>query len=88
MNDWSIWSFRYATGRLPIDFLSGSPIRSNQGTQPVPMIVSLLQSKGGERVLVDTGFANGESMTGRKFDDFVRSDDLLRRVGHDPADIH
>jgi glyoxylase-like metal-dependent hydrolase (beta-lactamase superfamily II) len=87
MTDWSIWSFRYATGRLPVDFLSGSPVNSNKGTQPVPMIVSLLKSATGELVLVDTGFAAGESMTGRKFDDFVRSDELLRNFGTDPADI-
>jgi N-acyl homoserine lactone hydrolase len=87
MNDWSLWSFRYATGRLPVDFLSGSPVNSNKGTQPVPMIVSLLKSGDGELVLVDTGFAAGESMTGRRFDDFVRSDELLRRFGCDPADI-
>jgi N-acyl homoserine lactone hydrolase len=87
MNDWSLWSFRYATGRLPVDFLSGSPVNSNTGTQPVPMIVSLLKSGDGELVLVDTGFAAGESMTGRRFDDFVRSDELLRRFGCDPADI-
>jgi glyoxylase-like metal-dependent hydrolase (beta-lactamase superfamily II) len=87
MNDWSLWSFRYATGRLPVDFLSGSPINSNKGTQPVPMIVSLLKSSADELILVDTGFAEGESMTGRKFDDFVRADEILRRFGHDPASI-
>jgi glyoxylase-like metal-dependent hydrolase (beta-lactamase superfamily II) len=53
----------------------------------VPMIVTLLKSGQGELVLVDTGFAAGESMTGRRFDDFVRSDELLRRFGTDPADI-
>ena len=87
MDDWSIWSFSYATGRLPVDFLSGAPINSNKGTQPVPMIVSLLESTGGELVLVDTGFAAGESMTGRRFDDFVRSDQLLRNFGVDPLAI-
>lgn len=87
MHDWSIWSFCYAMGRLPIDFLSGSPVSSNKGTQPVPMIITLLKSSDGELVLVDTGFAAGESMTGRKFEEFVRSDDLLRRFGTDPADI-
>ena len=87
MIDWSIWSFSYATGRLPVDFLSGSPVSSNKGTVPVPMIVSLLKSREGELILVDTGFAAGESMTGRRFDDFVRSDELLRRFGTDPADI-
>jgi glyoxylase-like metal-dependent hydrolase (beta-lactamase superfamily II) len=87
MTDWSIWSFCYATGRLPHDFLSGSPVASNRGTVPVPMIVSLLKSSEDELVLVDTGFSAGASMTGRKFDDFVRSDDLLRRFDFDPAQI-
>ena len=87
MIDWSIWSFSYATGRLPVDFLSGSPVSSNKGTVPVPMIVSLLKSREGELILVDTGFAAGESMTGRRFDDFVRRDELLSRFGTDPADI-
>jgi len=87
MTDWSIWSFSYATGRLPIDFLSGSPVTSNRGTQPVPMIVSLLKSVVGELVLVDTGFSEGASMTGRKFDDFVRSDRLLANFGIDPLAI-
>ncbi|MGE4240520.1 N-acyl homoserine lactonase family protein [Ramlibacter sp.] len=87
MIDWSIWSFSYATGKLPKDFLSGSPVSSNQGTQPVPMIVTLLKSSDGELILVDTGFAAGESMTGRKFDDFCRSDELLRKFGVDPAQI-
>lgn len=87
MIDWSIWSFSYATGKLPYDFLSGSPVSSNKGTVPVPMIVTLLKSTDGELVLVDTGFAEGESMTGRKFDDFCRSDELLRRFGTDPAAI-
>ncbi|MDB5999841.1 MAG: hypothetical protein JWP52_1540 [Rhizobacter sp.] len=87
MIDWSIWSFAYATGRLPHDFLSGAPIASNRGTVAVPMIVSLLKSKEDELVLVDTGFASGASMTGRKFDDFVRSDELLQRFGFDPLQI-
>lgn len=85
--DWSIWAFQYAQGRLPYDFLSGSPVSSNKGTVPVPMIVTLLKSKDGELVLVDTGFASGESMTGRKFDAFCRSDELLRRFEVDPAEV-
>jgi len=85
--DWSIWSFAYATGNLPHDFLSGSPVASNRGLVPVPMIVSLLRSAGDELVLVDTGFSDGASMTGRRFDDFVRSDALIARFGFDPADI-
>jgi N-acyl homoserine lactone hydrolase len=87
MIDWSIWSFSYATGRLPYDFLSGSPVSSNKGTVPVPMIVTLLKSAAGEPILIDTGFSQGKSMTGRTFEDFVPSDEILRRFGTDPADI-
>ena len=87
MTDWSIWTFTYATGRLPHDFLSGAPIASNRGTVEVPMIVSLLKSDAGELVLVDTGFSAGASMTGRKFEGFVRSDELLQRFGVDPLSI-
>jgi glyoxylase-like metal-dependent hydrolase (beta-lactamase superfamily II) len=87
MRDWSIWSFCYATGRLPYDFLSGSPINSNRGTVEVPMIVSLLKSSDDELVLVDTGFNTGASMTGRNFDNFVRSDELLQRFGFAPEKI-
>ena len=81
MTDWSIWTFQFAEGRLPLDFVRGAPVASNQGTTPVPMIFSLLQSSGGERVLVDTGFASGASMTGPGFKDFVRSDEILARHG-------
>ena len=85
--DWSIWSFSFATGRLPCDFVSGSPVSSNQGTVDLPMIVSLLRSTGDELILVDTGFNTGASMTGRNFQNFVRSDELLQRYGFDPAKI-
>lgn len=85
--DWSIWSFCFAKGRLPVDFLSGSPVASNRGTVEVPMIVSLLKGSDGAMVMVDTGFNSGASMTGRRFDDFVRSDDMLRRFDIDPLAI-
>lgn len=81
MIDWSIWTFQFAEGRLPLDFVRGAPVASNQGTTPVPMIFSLLQSSNGERILIDTGFASGASMTGPGFKDFVRSDEILRRHG-------
>lgn len=87
MRDWSIWTFQFAEGRLPIDFVRGSPVQSNLGHVEVPMIFSLLQSDSGERVLVDTGFASGDSMTGPSFKKFVRSDEVLRRHGIDPATI-
>ena len=85
MNDWSIWTFCYAMGKLPLDFLSGSPINSNRGTVDVPMFI---KSRNNELILVDTGFATGESMTGNKFADFVRSDQLLKLFGFDPAQVH
>ena len=81
MTDWSIWTFQFAEGRLPLDFVRGTPVASNQGTTPVPMIFSLLQSSDGERIVVDTGFASGASMTGPGFKDFVRSDEILARHG-------
>jgi N-acyl homoserine lactone hydrolase len=87
MKDWSIWTFQYAEGRLPLDFVRGTPVASNQGHIEVPMIFSLLQSNDGERVLVDTGFSSGASMTGPGFKDFVRSDEVLRRHGIDAAGI-
>ncbi len=81
MSDWSIWTFQFAEGRLPLDFVRGTPVASNQGTTAVPMIFSLLQSAAGERILVDTGFASAASMTGPGFKDFVRSDEILARHG-------
>lgn len=81
MSDWSLWTFQYAEGRLPLDFVRGTPVASNQGTTPVPMIFSLLQSTEGKRIVVDTGFASGASMTGPGFKDFVPSDEILARHG-------
>jgi len=87
MPDWSIWTFCYAEGRLPLDFVRGTPIASNLGHTAVPMIFSLLQSTDGRRVLIDTGFSGGRSMTGPGFSNFVRSDQLLERHGIPPAEI-
>ena len=81
MVDWSIWTFCFAEGRLPLDFVRGTPVASNLGHIEVPMIFSLLQSTGGKRILVDTGFSDGLSMTGPGFKEFVRSDELLQRHG-------
>jgi glyoxylase-like metal-dependent hydrolase (beta-lactamase superfamily II) len=85
--DWSIWVFCYATGRLPYDFVAGSPVMSNKGLVDIPMIVSMLKSTDGELVMVDTGFASGASMTGRNFQNFVRSDALVAGHGFDPAAV-
>src|ERR1700754_3547882 len=87
MVDWSIWTFCYAEGRLPLDMVRGTPVASNQGHVEVPMIFSLLQSTDGKRILVDTGFSDGSSMTGPGLKEFVRSDELLQRHGIPPQDI-
>ncbi len=87
MTDWSIWSFCFAMGKLPYDFLSGSPVHSNQGKVDAPMLVTLLRSTDGENVLVDTGFEAAKSMTGAGFAEFVRSDSLLQRFGYPPESI-
>ncbi len=87
MTDWSIWSFCYAMGKLPYDFLSGSPIHSNRGKVDVPMLITLLHSTDGETILIDTGFESAGSMTGAGFADFVRSDLLLQRFGYAPDSI-
>src|SRR6185437_16154558 len=41
-HDHSIWSFCYARGRLPADFMGGCPACSNQGLVEVPMVYSLV----------------------------------------------
>jgi N-acyl homoserine lactone hydrolase len=87
MTDWSIWTFQFAEGRLPLDFVRGTPVASNQGHVAVPMIFSLLRSSGGEHIVVDTGFSSGASMTGPGFKDFVRSDEILTRHGVDPKAV-
>src|SRR5262245_31555671 len=87
MSDWRIWPCQFAEGRLPLDFVRGTPVASNQGHTAVPMIFSLLKSTRGEVVLVDTGFASGASMTGPGFKDFVRSDEILARHGIAPESI-
>lgn len=87
MIDWSIWSFCYAMGKLPYEFLNGSPIHSNRGKVDAPMLVTLLHSTDGETILVDTGFESAASMTGSGFAGFVRSDTLLQRFGYAPESI-
>ncbi len=89
--DHSIWTFCYARGRLPADFMGGVLVRSNQGLVDVPMLYSLVASgsRAGARrlTLVDVGFKSGVSMTGRKFDDFETPDVVLRKVGVLPEEI-
>jgi N-acyl homoserine lactone hydrolase len=89
--DHSIWTFCYARGRLPADFMGGVLVRSNQGLVDIPMLYSLIES--GPRMtprrltLVDVGFATGVSMSGRKFDDFEQPEAILGKVGVRPDQI-
>ena len=57
--DHSLWSFCYANGRLPADFMGGCPVCSNQGMVDIPMVYSLIASapgkSSGRAILVDTG---------------------------------
>lgn len=87
--DYSMWSFCYAKGRLPRDFIEGSPVGSNQGLHEVPMVYSAIVSAGARRrvFLVDTGFASGRSMTGRAFADFETPDQILAKVELSPSDV-
>lgn len=89
--DHSIWSFCYARGRMPADFMGGCPICSNQGLVENPMVYSLVAgapAKAKERlILVDTGFKTGRSMTGATFDDFEQPPAILAKVGYRPEDI-
>lgn len=86
--DYSILTFCFAKGRLPGDFVGGAPVMSNSGTFEIPMIYTLLRpTEGDERILVDTGFRNGRSMTGRAFDAFESPEETLAKVGLHPKDI-
>jgi N-acyl homoserine lactone hydrolase len=89
--DHSIWSFCYARGRLPTDFMGGCPVCSNQGLTENPMVYSLIATAPGAAtprvIVVDTGFAGGESMTGRQFEDIEMPDAVLPKIGYRPADV-
>jgi glyoxylase-like metal-dependent hydrolase (beta-lactamase superfamily II) len=87
--DFSIWSFCYAKGQLPRDFIEGSPVGSNQGLLQVPMVYSVIAPRTTpQRVfLVDTGFASGRSMTGRQFADFETPTEILAKVELEPKDV-
>jgi N-acyl homoserine lactone hydrolase len=89
--DYSIWTCCFARGQLPADFMGGSPIASNQGTIETPMLYTVLVSAPSaakrEVVLVDVGFKDGVSMTGRPFDDFERPPAVLAKLGLTPEDV-
>lgn len=90
-HDHSIWSYCYARGRLPKDFMGGCPICSNQGLADIPMVYSLVATPPGarapRRVLVDCGFRGGNSMTGRRFDAVEMPAAVLAKTGHRPDEI-
>jgi N-acyl homoserine lactone hydrolase len=89
--DFSIWSFCYAKGQLPRDFIEGSPVASNQGLLQVPMVYSAIapapSSARRDVFLVDTGFASGRSMTGRQFADFETPAEILGKIELEPKDV-
>jgi glyoxylase-like metal-dependent hydrolase (beta-lactamase superfamily II) len=88
--EFSIWSFCYAKGTLPRDFIEGAPVASNQGLHQVPMVYSVIASPPSQArkvFLVDTGFATGQSMTGRKFADFETPAEVLAKVELAPRDV-
>jgi len=75
---------------LPVDFMGGSPIASNQGMTETPMLYTVIASESATKprlVLVDTGFKDGISMTGRPFDDFERPPAVLAKLGFTPEDV-
>jgi N-acyl homoserine lactone hydrolase len=90
-HDHSLWSFCYARGRLPADFMGGCPVCSNQGMVDIAMVYSLIASgpEASRRraILVDTGFLSGRSMTGRNFEQVEMPDSVLAKVGCRPEDI-
>lgn len=89
LQDHSIWTCCFAKGLLPRDFIQGSPIASNTGTHEIPMLISVIlpAGPGARPILVDTGFAGGESMTGRRFADYEAPEDVLAKLGFAPEDV-
>jgi hypothetical protein len=82
--DFSVWSFCFAKGQLPRDFLEGAPVGSNQGLLETPMVYSVIVAPAPagrrEAFIVDTGFASGKSMTGRSFADFETPRETLAKI--------
>lgn len=89
--DYSIWTYCYARGRVPADMMGGCPICSNQGMTDIPMLYSLIASapaaKERRLILVDCGFASGESMTGSRFQNIEMPDTVLAKTGFRPVDV-
>jgi N-acyl homoserine lactone hydrolase len=91
MHDHSIWTFEYCAGKLPVDFMGGAPICSNQGFADVSMVYSLIRTapSAGKpvNILVDTGFLSAFSMTGRAYEGNESPSVILAKVGLRPGDI-
>jgi N-acyl homoserine lactone hydrolase len=89
--DYSIWNCCYARGQLPADFMGGVLVHSNEGTAEIAMTYSVLLSApahGPRRlVVIDTGFANGQSMSGRAFTAIESPHEVLAKLGFTPADV-
>jgi glyoxylase-like metal-dependent hydrolase (beta-lactamase superfamily II) len=89
--DFSIWSFCFAKGQVPREFIEGVPVGSNQGLLPIPMVYSVIATAptatSREVFLVDTGFASGKSMTGRAFADFETPDVVLAKIELEPKNV-
>lgn len=89
--EYSIWSFCYAKGQVPRDFVEGSPVASNQGQLQIPMVYSVIATSGpaGGRTafLVDTGFAAAHSMTGRTFSDVETPTAVLAKIELEPQAV-
>jgi N-acyl homoserine lactone hydrolase len=90
-HDHSIWSFAYARGRIPADFMGGCPICSNQGLVENPMVYSLIATEPAAArrrvILVDTGFKTAHSMTGAGFEHVEMPPAVLGKVGYRPEDV-
>ncbi len=91
MRDHSIWTLEYCAGKLPSDFMGGAPIQSNQGLADTTMVYSLIRTAptAGKQVtiLVDTGFLDAVSMTGRAFEGNEKPPAVLAKIGFRPEDI-
>jgi glyoxylase-like metal-dependent hydrolase (beta-lactamase superfamily II) len=89
--DYSIWSFCYAKGQVPRDFIEGAPVGSNQGLLQIPMLYSAIVAPPSaarrSALLVDTGFTAARSMTGRTFADFETPAEVLTKVELEPHDV-
>ena len=89
--DHSVWTFCYARGRLPKDFMGGCPACSNQGLVENPMVYSLVASAPSmpqrRVILVDCGFKGGNSMTGSRFENIEMPEAVLAKAGFRPGDV-